>query len=308
MSLNYLTYKEIDKIKWDDCIKRSVNGLIYAESVYLDHMSANWDAIVLGDYEAVMPLTWKKKLGIHYLYQAPFIQQGGIFFKDKLPVKLMRSFMEMASSKFKFAEFTVNYQNLIDWKQEDLKQNLRNNFILQLGSGYKNIYSGYNTYIRQRLNRLKKFSLQYKHSTDHPGAIKLYKELYHDRMSSLSDKDYTQFSKLCKYYLKNDRVISRHVYNSDGKELLASVLLLKDDNRIYNIISCILPKGKKLLANYFLYNELIREFADEDIIFDFEGSDIPGVSYFYNKFARENQQYAFVKFNRLPLPIRLLKK
>ncbi len=308
MNLTYLTYKEIDRNKWDDCIKNSINGLIYAESAYLDSMSVNWDAIVLGDYEAVMPITWKKKLGIRYIYQPPFIQQGGIFFKSKLPVKTMRSFMDEALAKFKFAEFTINYLNLIDWKQADLQETLRNNFIRQLGSGYKNIYATYNSYIKQRLNRLKKFSLQYKHSTDHTGAVELYKELYGNRMSSLTDKDYQQFGKLCKYYFKNNRVIIRHVYNSDGKELLASVLLLKDDKRIYNIISCILPNGKKLLANYFLYDQLIKEFAAENIILDFEGSDIPGVSYFYNKFSGNNQQYAFVKFNRLPLPIKLLKR
>jgi hypothetical protein len=216
--------------------------------------------------------------------------------------------MEAASAAFKFAEFTVNYQNLIDWKQEGLKHAMRNNFILQLGAGYKNIFTRYNTYIRQRLNRLKKFSLQYKHSTDLAGVIELYKELYQSRMPSVSDKDYQQFSKLCKQLMKNGRVVMRNVFNSDGKELLASVLLLKDDKRIYNIISCILPKGKKLLANYFLYDELIKEFAAEDIILDFEGSDIPGVSYFYNKFAGSNQQYAFLKFNHLPLPIKLFKK
>ncbi|MEP7165850.1 MAG: hypothetical protein ABI741_14205 [Ferruginibacter sp.] len=308
MSLTYLTYKEIDKDKWDDCIKNAVNGLIYAESAYLDAMSVNWDAIVLDDYAAVMPITWKKKLGIRYIYQPPFMQQGGIFYKDKLPVKTMRSFMDEASARFKFAEFTVNYLNLIDWKQAGLKETMRNNFVLKLGSGYKSIFEGYNTYIKQRLNRLKKFSLQYKHSTDHSGAIALYKELYGSRMLSLTDKDYQQFGKLCRAYLKKDRIIIRHVYNMDGEELLASVLLLKDDKRIYNIISCILPNGKKLLANYFLYNELIREFSGEDIILDFEGSDIPGVSYFYNKFSGNNQQYAFIKFNRLPLPIKLLKR
>ena len=308
MSLTYLTYKEIDKNKWDDCIKHSVNGLIYAESVYLDSMSANWDAIVLDDYEAVMPITWKKKIGIRYIYQPPFLQQGGIFFKNKVQVKTIRSFMDEASGNFKFAEFTVNYLNLIDWKQAGLQETMRNNFILQLGSGYKNIFDEYDPYIKQRLNRLKKFSLQYKHSTDHAGVLDLYKELYGNRMPSVTGKDYQQFGKLCKHYLKNGRVIMRHVYNMDGKELLAAVLLLKDDNRIYNIISCILPNGKKLLANYFLYNELIKEFAGEDIILDFEGSDIPGVAYFYDKFSGDNQQYAFVKFNNLPLPIKLLKR
>ena len=282
--------------------------MIYAESVYLDQMAASWDAIVLDDYEAVMPLTWKKKLGIRYLYQPPFIQQQGIFFQNKLSPKVMRSFMEKAFTKFKFAEFTINYQNLIDWKQKDLKVVMRNNFILPLGAGYKNIYAEYNTYIKQRLSRLKKFSLQYRHSTDHTGAIELYKELYGGRMSSLPVKYYLQFGKLCKLLIKDNRIIIRHVYNNDGKELLASVLLLKDDKRIYNIISNILPNGKKLLANYFLYNELIKEFADIDVILDFEGSDIPGVAYFYDKFSGNNQQYAFMRFNRLPLPIKLLKR
>ncbi|MEI9956106.1 MAG: hypothetical protein WDM90_07350 [Ferruginibacter sp.] len=38
-------------------------ALIYAQSFYLDAMAANWDAIVFNDYEAVMPLTWKKEMG-----------------------------------------------------------------------------------------------------------------------------------------------------------------------------------------------------------------------------------------------------
>ena len=305
--IKYIKNGDIDKLKWDNCIRQSNNGLIYAESFYLDHMSANWDALILDDYEVVMPLTWKRKWGIQYLYQPPFIQQGGIFFKKKLTAKIIRSFIDEASHKFKFAEFTINYLNELT-PEKGLQVKMRNNFILQLGDGYKQVAKRYNSYIKQRLSRLAKFSLQYKPSTDHTAAIKLYRKLYGERMTSVSSKDYLQFEKLCKIISADNRVLIRHVYNSDGKELLAVILLLKDDKRLYNIISCILPKGKKLLANYFLYNEVIREFADEDIILDFEGSDIPGVSYFYNKFSGSNQQYAFVKFNNLPLPIKLLKR
>lgn len=307
MSLTYLPYKNISKSKWDDCIRNSVNGLIYAESNYLDHMAANWDAIILNDYEAVMPLTWKKKWGFSYLYQPAFIQQNGIFFKERLPVKIMREFMDLAAARFRFAEFTVNYQNLIDWKQAGLKAALRNNFILQLGKGYDNISRSYDTYIKQRLSRLKKFELQYNVSTDTTSVLKLYRELYGKRMKSVTENDFKNFGKLCRSLLKENRIIIREVHTT-GKELLAVILLLRDDKRLYNIISCILPQGKKLLANYYLYDKLIAEFADENILFDFEGSDIPGVAYFYEKFSDSNQQYAFVKFNRLPLPVRLIKK
>jgi len=62
-AIQYLTNHEIDKVKWDECINSASNGLIYAYSFYLDHMSKHWDALVLGDYNAVMPLTWNKKYG-----------------------------------------------------------------------------------------------------------------------------------------------------------------------------------------------------------------------------------------------------
>lgn len=192
--------------------------------------------------------------------------------------------------------------------EKGLQIKQRNNFILQLGKGYKHLYNRYDVYIKQRLKRLSKFSHQYKKDDDIAGAIKLYRKLYAERMGNAATTDFSHFEKLCKQLHTQNRVVVRHACNTDGKELLATILLLKDDNRLYNIISCIMPKGKKLLANYFLYDAVFKEFADEQILFDFEGSDIPGVAYFYNKFADGNQPYPFIKFNNLPLPVRLLKK
>ena len=60
-SVSYLQNKDIDKIKWDKCIDTASNGLIYAYSFYLDTMAKHWDALVMNDYEAVMPITWNKK-------------------------------------------------------------------------------------------------------------------------------------------------------------------------------------------------------------------------------------------------------
>jgi hypothetical protein len=270
-------------------------------------MAANWDAIVLGDYEAVMPMTWKRKWGIRYLYQPSFIQQGGIFFKESLSSETMKSFIDKASSQFNFAEITLNYLNKIDAPGDELKISLRNNFLLQLGSGYAALYKNYNPYIKQRLNRLNKFLLQYTSSANYTEAIALYKELYHSRLPGFSNDDFSHFESLCKFYSENGRMILRHVYKQGDDELLAAILLLKDEHRIYNIISCILPNGKKFLANYFLFDELIKEFSNENIILDFEGSDIPGIAYFYKKFSGDNQPYPFLKYNRLPSLVRILK-
>ena len=78
MPVHYITYQQIDKSKWDNCIDTAANGLVYGYSFYLDAMAKHWDALVLDDYEAVMPLTWNKKYGITYLYQ-PFFAPPWVY-------------------------------------------------------------------------------------------------------------------------------------------------------------------------------------------------------------------------------------
>ncbi len=308
MNIVYTPYEKIDKVKWDACITHSLNGLIYAESFYLDTMASNWDAIIFGDYEAVMPLTWRKKLGISYLYQPAFSQQGGIFSNRPISIEEVSAFVQMAMQKFSFAEISLNYLNtgLIELNNVTIRN--RNNFVLPLGRGYEKIQNEYSTYIKRKIKNVANAELTYSQSTNYSEAIDLYEKLYQHRIKGISTADYIQFKKLCSFYSENGRILIRQVHSADNNELLAQILFLKDNNRLYNIIPCITEKGKELLANYFLYNELIKEYAADNIIIDFEGSDIPGVAYFYEKFASKNQQYPAIKFNTLPAIIKLFKK
>ena len=61
-SIRYVKHDDIDPDKWDECVRNAKNGLIYGYSFYLDHMAKNWDGLILGDYEVVMPLPWNKKI------------------------------------------------------------------------------------------------------------------------------------------------------------------------------------------------------------------------------------------------------
>ncbi len=56
--LRVLKRKEIDEQKWNALIQTSVQSLPYALSYYLDAVAENWEAIVVGDYEASMPFVW----------------------------------------------------------------------------------------------------------------------------------------------------------------------------------------------------------------------------------------------------------
>src|SRR4030095_1525417 len=138
--IQYLSHKEIDKTKWDACIEQAANGLIYPYSFYLDAMSKHWDAIVLNNYEAVMPLTWNRKYSFYYLYQPAFTASLGVFGKN-LNKKLIDDFIKSIPSKFKLIEISLNAGNIIgDSKTFSL---LRSNYILHLNKPYEGLYKAY---------------------------------------------------------------------------------------------------------------------------------------------------------------------
>ena len=304
--LNYLLHSEIDKVKWDHCISQCKHALLYAEAEYLDALAVSWDALVLNDYESVMPLCWKSKCGIKYLYQPPFVQQGGIFSIEPLSDQVVQQFINEAKMHFKFAEISLNYGNIDS--NLNYKIATRNNFILSLNSGYEIMYNNYKPYIKERLNRLKKFNMKYLASDDTEEAINYYQQFYGNRFRGVSNQTFQRFKNICKKYQQMGRAFVRVVKDDSNQELLAVVLLIRDDKRIYNLASTVTEKGKKLLANYFMYDNIFKEFSEKGWCFDFEGSDLPGVSYFYEKFADINQSYPFIKWNNLPWPLKFFKR
>ncbi|MDP4600608.1 MAG: hypothetical protein NWS84_05650, partial [Polaribacter sp.] len=86
----YLKRAALDVEKYDLCIENSIQSRIYAFSWYLDIVADHWDVLVLNDYEAVMPLPWKKKFGLKYITQPYFCQQLGIFSKEEISEEIQR--------------------------------------------------------------------------------------------------------------------------------------------------------------------------------------------------------------------------
>lgn len=110
--LRYIPHASIDFSKWDACMHDASNGLIYGYSWYLNALTQQWDALVWNDYEAVMPLTWNKKWGIHYLYQPYFCASLGLFSRNKVDADLLKIFLQHIPSKFRYIDIYLNHGNL----------------------------------------------------------------------------------------------------------------------------------------------------------------------------------------------------
>lgn len=298
--MQYVTREHIDIAKWNECITLSPNGLIYGYSYYLDHMAKHWDALVYGDYEAVMPITWNRKYGIKYLYQPPFTQQLGIFSRLPLTGQLTAAFIHEIQQRFSFAEICLNYKNVY----KDFKP--RSNYILQLNKSYSAVSQGYKNILEKNLRRASHAGIEYRKWDDIGQMIELYKTAYGQHFPHVKKEGYERFEKLCFYLREEDAVVLRGAFDSRSS-LLACVLLLKGKNRMYLLQAVTLPEGRTAQANHFLLDSLINEFSGDDIVLDFEGSSIPGIADFYKSFGAEEEPYFFYRYNRLPWPFKLFK-
>ena len=300
--IKYLQHKEIDKAKWDVCITNAPNGLIYGYSFYLDCMAKNWDAIVLGDYEAVMPLTWNKKYGFYYLYQPAFTASLGLFGKN-LTKEIVDDFVSMFPSKFKLVEISLNSGNLMgDPKPFSL---LRSNYILHLNKPYEQLYKAYRD--NHKRNITKAFQLGCSVSKEIPvdEIIQLNKEqLQH--IDGTKPEDYPNFKKLYEFLKYREQAKTYAIVDPKNK-VLASAVFFFSHNRAYYIMVGNHPGGKTIGASHALIDAFIKDYADQNLILDFEGSDIRNLAFFYSGFGATEEIYPSLKINRLPFYVKWMK-
>src|SRR3712207_5060172 len=105
----YLQRSDIDTARWDACIANALNGLIYAKSYYLDALATHWHAIVADDYEIVMPLPFRRKYGIRYVYMPAFTQQLGCFSSAEIPDGVLNEMLLLAQQHLSFGDYHFNY-------------------------------------------------------------------------------------------------------------------------------------------------------------------------------------------------------
>ncbi len=306
MRLEYVLHNDIDKLKWDACIKKSKSNLIYAKFFYLDIVSPGWDALIMGDYEYVMPLTHRKKLGITYLAQPAFTQQLGIFGIKKIKNNTILDFLNSARQHFKFAELMFNFANEFSREKSKIKVSEKINFILPLHENYDLLFDNYHPHFHKSLRRIKKLELVYKNETDYKVIIKNYRKQLKLKKAPLSHADFKTLQQLCNFLQSQNKLIVRSVYLTP-KIWLSSSILFYEDGRLYNMVNCLSAEGRLREANYFLYDNVIKEFSQKAEILDFEGSDIPAIAAFYKKMQPHNQPYYFIKYNELSPILKMLK-
>lgn len=288
----------INRVKWDQCISSCSNDILYAHSYYLDHLAENWHGIVVNNYDGVMPVPWRKKLGIRYCYDVPFIQQLGYFTAGNIHAdQLTGTFF----SFIRYGHYNFNYSNCEVAGMPGVKSTT--NLVIDLTDN-KTIATNFTNGFSQGLQRAAANDLRYSNAT--PGeAIDLFRKLHSDL--PIAEADYKNLMLLTEFLLTGHKCTARKIVNAGG-QTLSIVLLLKDERRLYNIINAVTAEGRKTEANYLLYSKIFSEFSGKGLLIDLEGSELPGVKSFYKKMGAIDQPYFRMHINNLLFPLNLMKR
>jgi hypothetical protein len=303
--IRYLERNEIDNIKWDNCIRNAPNGLIYARSFYLDAMAENWCALVAGDYQYVMPLTWNKKAGFKYLYQPYFTKSLGVFGNSRHSFEIS-SFLHAIPDIFRYWDIDLNENNFVSTDIRKLHQRARRNYLLSLAEDYEHISQQYKRLANRMTKKAIEAQVQIVRGESTALIIQLYRRDYANRHRRISGTVYQKLTGCTAYAFENN-LAETYLAKSPSGETLAYYMILKDEHYIYSLLGGSTKEGKLKGAFYLLTDTIIRDHAGTNKIFRFEGSDIPGISFFDNLFGPERISYQHLVMNKLPFLIRFFK-
>lgn len=293
--------------KWDDAINNSVNAYVYAYSYFLDIVTdGQWDALILDDYELIMPLPYKVKYGFKYIYQPPFNQQLGIFYKSKCSNFDIFEFLHALPKNVKFLELNFN-KFLFGRIPEQFVSATNNNFELEVTDNYERIYQNYSTNLKRNLKKAVGFGLKEINYVKPEELVQLFSLNKGSQLKVYKDSDYQKLIKLTYLLMHKGKAEIKGVIN-EMNTIIAAALFVRSNNRKIFLFSGLSEEGKEKSAMPFLIDNYIKSDQFGHYILDFEGSNDENLARFYKSFGSSKFQYQRVLIDNLPFPIKQLKK
>ena len=297
MKILHLRHNDIDRTRWDATIAHSLCDLPYAYSWYLDVVCPMWEALATEDYAFLMPLPLKKKWGISYLIHPIWVQQLGLFSAQPITPEIFEAFRRRIP--YLVYDFNINYLNRecissLKSRVSHLVFLSKTNLIVPYNKDINAIRREYNSNTKRNISKAQKAGLTIR-EVEIEDFVALWKtenramrwELHATIQSLVSNAQCILHNAQFKSYLLG-------VY--DGEKLIASLFGMQTRERFIYLIPVSNRAGKEHSAMFMLVDYIIENVCcSQGLIFDCEGSMIPGVARFYKGFGAQEQPYAQIQ-------------
>lgn len=317
MPILYLRHTDIDLEQWDAVVAGSPQRQVYAMSWYLDVVSPEWDGVVeadtAGKYRTVMPVPWRRKLGMRYVQQPSFCQQLGIYsLEEKIAEATYQAFTQEVYRHFRYVVgYNFNTGNLLPpLLLPEVQVEHTVTLYLNLHGSYEQLCKRYTKDRKVNLRRAQKAGLQLRESDDIEPLIQFFKEETADRIyGGVAAGAYEVLRQL--YQVLREKDVAKLLYTTDREERKNSgCLFIFWGGRIVYIFNAAPQHGRKQNGRTLMIDHMIREHAGQEVVFDFESPDEreQDILHFYKSFGPEVTPIPLLKYNRLPKGIQLVRE
>lgn len=299
--IEFISRNKINDEDWNKLVEKIPGSHVYSLSWYMDALSEDWMIARDEKGKNAMLFPFKRKAGLKLVYQ-PFFSREIVCNLDEkhTPADIIKQLPK----DFRQVEFSLRDIRGIDsnkflvekWKHQ----------VLSLSGEYAEIAKGYHENAKRSIKKAQKESLKMILSNDVDKVIELFRKSKGDEIKEIKSVDYKKLKLLLETGIKNKKGFCVHILDTDGSIISAGYFFDWKDQLIY-LKGSANEKGKKTGAMYFMFDELIRKFANKKAQLDFGGSRITNVATFYKKFGAEDSEYYFIKHQNLPLYFKMLK-
>jgi hypothetical protein len=300
--------KALDRNKWNSCVSRSYNGLIYAYDWFLDICAEGWDALVMDDYAAVMPLPVIERFGMRFLYQPPLCVQLGVFSTTSFSDRHLDTFLNTIPNDYRYVNINLNKYNYTETKR--FQVNEQRTCEIDLIRPYKKLYAGYHPQIKQilsgaanepiRVDRDIKFA-------QFAGPFEKSLKQHKNNRRELSSQLHQIFSQLT--IKKNGELWAARTRGKDtrGKDICASALFARSNQKTILLASSISGKNG-LLGLTAIIDHYIKTNSEKNITLDFRLADSRETLNYFQGFGAAENRFLNLRKNQLPWYYKLFIK
>lgn len=301
--VRFVENRSVDRKKWNKCIQQSYNGLIYARDWYLDLCADHWDALVMGDYTAVMPLPTIERRGIKVLYQPPFCVQLGMFSTAPFSQNLLEGFIEAIPPDYRYVNINLNKYNYIGTTSFHTTE--KKTCELDLIGPYKKLYAGYHGHIKQVLSG----------ASGHP--LKIDREIELNEFARQFGKSYKGKTSLRKQQQNILHTIAGKLLikktgevwaaRNRNNELCATALFAKANHKSILLAHSLTGKDGQMGLTAII-DHYIKTNSEKNSTLDFRQADTAGALAYYRGFGAAESRFINLKKNKLPWYYKLFIK
>lgn len=266
MEIKYLSSEDIDKTKWNSCVHYAVNGNIFGYKWYLDAIAREWDCLVEGDYESVMPLPFKKDwLGRKHIYQPEMMRELGVYSIHVLSKGRVKKFLEAIPDDFVKVQIDLNEQiGLPDGM--DYLVGEKTNYQLLLEKPYEELAEDFSRDLLLKLEKAEKAGLRPKANLKPEKVADFYNK--YAPFSPEKEQNFHAMHRIMWNILHRGWGFASGIEDSNG-ELLAVNFFIYSHSKVLSYVPVESPRGKEVGALAYLMNTLLRTHAEKRQILDF---------------------------------------